>query len=1206
MTAASDTPRGTAPGDYVELHAHTAFSFLDGASQPDELALAAAELGYTHLAVTDHDNLCGALEFAQAAKAAGIRPITGAEVTVEDELGRLCHATLLARTADGYANLCRLLTAAHAPRGAAAIVAAGRPGAPGASVLARAWLDDADAQARSLRGSAHGGRSRSGAGGGRARREQLPGRPPTEAPLVRGSALRPEPMVTLAQLCEHAEGLTLLTGCASRGLLAAHVADGRPGRAAELVGRLQDAFGRAHVYVELQLPQQRGDAERCRLLRSIADAASARVVATGNVHAHTAERGRLHDVLVAIRHNTTLEACESERDGNLARVLRPPSDMARRFVDHPDAVANARRIAESIEFDLTDGVGYRYPDLADERGVGRSADEELAAICTAELERRYAGRRTLLRARARLAEELAVIRRHGLSGFFLLHRDVLELAREVADEVRGGSAVRQLNPPGRGRGSSVESIVCYLTGLSHVDPLEANLRMGRFLNEDLASVPDIDLDFPRDIRHGLLARIVERYGSDRCAMVAAHATYRAKGAVRDVGRALGLPQAELARISASTDAYDATWVGEGLSERHAGPRWDAFRMLTREIAGLPRVMGQHSGGVIISTESLGSVVPIQPAATPGRQLVQWDKDSCADAGFLKIDVLGLGMLSAVEECVETIARSGSAAGLDEDWVVEGGIDLSRIPLDDRAVYAEIEEGDTVGTFQIESRAQIQSLRRVRPRCLDDLVVQVALIRPGPIIGQSVNPYVAVREALREDPGTPIPYDHPLLEPVLGDTYGAIVFQDQVIEVSMAIAGFTAGEADGLRRAMTRKRAAGSVDAWRPRFLEGAARRGVDEATANGVFDKVIGFCHYGFPRAHSVAFALLAYQSAWLRHHFPAHFHAALLNAQPMGFYPADSLLRDADRHGVAALPVDVNLSDAACTVEELPAREAAARMFGRRPAGAAAHPAIRIGLGCVQGIGHPDALALQRERERGGTFAGIEDLLRRAPLRTDQVEKLVMAGACDSLGEVAAAVEQSGGDRPLGRRELLWQVGLVARPRRVRGGSGGGRAPEPPSEQAALEIDAPATPQFAQLSMLDEVLLDYATQGLSVRAHPVELLRPMLGAGVRTARYALEEARHGEQIDVVGAVTARQKPGTARGVVFLLLEDGTGAVNVIVGPELYKAERITIRGEPIMRVRGRIERHGRVVNLVAREVHRLPKELRGRSPGRMHSRSWG
>ena len=349
--------------------------------------------------------------------------------------------------------------------------------------------------------------------------------------------------------------------------------------------------------------------------------------------------------------------------------------------------------------------------------------------------------------------------------------------------------------------------------------------------------------------------------------------------------------------------------------------------------------------------------------------------------------------------------------------------------------------------------------------------------------------------------------------------------------------------------------------------------------ANRVFDKVIGFCSYGFPRAHSVAFALLAYQSAWLRHHYPAHFHAAVVNAEPMGFYPADSLLRDAARHGVAALTVDVNLSDASCTVEELSAQAAAARSFGRRRSGQRPHPAIRIGLGCVQGIGFSDALALQRERERGGAFTGIDDLLRRAPLQTSQVERLVMSGACDSLEPDAR------------RRELLWQVGTIARPAR---------------DQEALEIAAPAAPRFAQLSIWDEVLLDYATQGLSVRAHPVELLRPLLGAGVVACGAAFDDVLHGRMIDVVGAVTARQKPQTAKGVVFLLLEDETGSINVIVSPELYKAARTAIRGESILRVRGRLERHERVVNLVAREVHRLPKELRTRSPSRMRSKSWG
>lgn len=1117
---------------WVELHAHSAFSFLDGASQPDELAVAAADLGHTALALTDHDNLCGALEFAQAAVAAGIKPITGAEVTVVDELQRIAHVTLLARTAAGYRNLCRLLTRAYAPRGLAGAGERAR-----AADVASAWTAP-------------------------------PGRVPSQATRVLGSPQRPHPMVTIDQLCEHADGITLLTGCARRGLLIDDVQAQRPARAIERVTQLQCAFGTEHVYIELQLPQHRGDSARNRGLRAIAEAARAPVVATGNVHAHTPERARLHEVLIAIAHNTTLEAASAERPANLATCLRSPAEMQRRFRDHADAVAATQRIADSIEFDLTRDLGYRFPDMVD--GSGQDADEVLAGTCVAELERRYAGRATLDTARARLADELRMVRRHGLAGFFLLHKDVLDLAREAALHVRGPGSLRELNPPGRGRGSSVESIICYLTGLSHVDPIESGLTLGRFLNEDMASLPDIDLDFARDIRHEVLKRIVDRYGADRCAMVAAHATFRTRSAVRDVGRALGLPQAELTRIVRLTDSRSAAGVVDVLdAERHAGPRWQAFRMLCTQIARLPRQIGQHSGGVIVSTDPLEAMVPIQPAAMPHRQICQWDKDSCADAGFLKIDVLGLGMLSAVEECIETIALTTTDK-----------VDLSRIDYGDRAVFRDIRMGDTVGTFQIESRAQIQSLKRVQPTDMHDLAIQVALIRPGPIIGQSVNPYVKLREAMRRGEAVEPQYDHELLRPVLEDTYGAIIFQDQVIGVSMALAGFSAGEADGLRRAMTRKRAAGSVEAWRGRFEQGAAARGVDQATATRVFDKLTGFAEYGFPKAHSVAFALLAYQSAWLRHRYPAHFYAALLNAQPMGFYPPDSLLRDAARRGVRALGVDVNASDALCVVRapsgRAGLREAAARAFGRRRAGAGVVPELRIGLGCIAGIGYADALSLQRERDRGGEFAGIEDLARRAPLRTHQLERLVMAGACDSFGAP--------------RRELLWSLGLVARGARTTG-------------QGALEIAAPdAVPELAQLSLWEQVALDFQTQGLSVRAHPVQLLRPLLGERVMTAQQAAG-ARHRQVVELVGAVVARQQPRTARGVVFLLLEDETGSANVIVSPELYKAERISVRAEPILRVTARVERHDDVINFVALEIHRLPRELRPRAPKRVRGK---
>ena len=532
---------------------------------------------------------------------------------------------------------------------------------------------------------------------------------------------------------------------------------------------------------------------------------------------------------------------------------------------------------------------------------------------------------------------------------------MLELARECALEVRGGSFARNILPPGRGRGSSVGSIVCYLTGLSHVDPVHAGLSLGRFLNRELVSVPDIDLDFPRDIREKLIVAVCERYGREHSALVATFSTYRARGAIRDVGKALGLPFAELERLARLTDGSPRR-VREELMKLPDGqakidsPRWRAFTELCGEIGGLPRHLSQHPGGMVISTRPLVELVPVQPAAMEGRQICQWDKDSCADAGFLKIDLLGLGMLSAVEDCVEQIAREHGKT-----------IDLSRVPLDDRVVYDEIQRADTVGVFQIESRAQMQSLLRTRPENLDDLTIQVALVRPGPIQGGAVHPYIDHRAKLRLDPAFEPPIDHPALREPLRETLGVIVFQDQVLEVAMALSGFTIGEAEGLRRAMSRKRSLEAIEAFRSRFVEGAVERGAAEEVANTVFDKLVGFSGFGFPKSHAAAFGLLAYQSAWLRHHYPAEFLCALLNAQPMGFYPPSSLVRDAQLRGVEVRPPDVNLSAAECGLE------------GK---------AVRIGLAYVRSLGEDEAKALVEERARRGRFDGVRELAQRSGAR--------------------------------------------------------------------------------------------------------------------------------------------------------------------------------------------------------------------------------
>ena len=690
-------------------------------------------------------------------------------------------------------------------------------------------------------------------------------------------------------------------------------------------------------------PFARHDRRRNRLLSELAERIGVPCVATGNVHAHDKTRAALQDALVAVRLGRTLDECEAQRRGNRSHVL----DAARRrwpsaSRDHPDAVAETLRIAERIEFDLRRDLGYAYPRQGDPEADRELAERLPGADGRALPEPRRAGRR-----RPAARRGAGVIRKLGLSGFFLLHRDMLELAREVAAEVRGPDTARALLPPGRGRGSSVSSLVCYLTGLSHIDPVQQDLHLGRFLNDDLRAMPDIDLDFPRDIREKLIPRVHERYGHDRSALVASFPTYQAPSAVRDFAKTLGLPPAEVERIARTVDPWRsgndiAPDVAQARAIDAANPRWQALIELVRDARRLPRHMSQHPGGMVVSTEPLTDLCPIQPAAMEGRQMVQWDKDSCNDAGFLKIDLLGLGMLSAVERCVETIARTRGER-----------IDLSRIDLDDKAVYAEIQAADTMGVFQIESRAQMQMLKRTRPENLDDLTVQVAIVRPGPILGGAVHPYIERRRALREDPSYEVPYEHPSLEPVLRDTLGAIVFQDQVIEVAMAFAGFSAGRGRGAAAGDEPAAVGGGDAALREEVRRRGGGEGRRAGVAERVYSQIVGFSGFGFPKAHSAAFGLLAYQSTWLRVHYGAEFLCALLNEQPMGFYPPDALVHEAQRRGLVVLPPCVVASDVECCVEWLPEGPLA----------------VRIGLGYVNGVVEREVRALVGER--GGVGVG-------------------------------------------------------------------------------------------------------------------------------------------------------------------------------------------------------------------------------------------
>ena len=1064
---------------YVELHCHSGFSFLDGASHPQELAVRAVELGYPALALTDHNGLYGSMEFAHAAKRANLQPITGAEVTLrecfpgfeEPEHGH--HVTLLAETPQGYANLCRLLTETHM-------------------------------------GS------------------------------ERGDARLPLP-----SLLELSEGLILLTGCGKSPVAAALASS--VAEAEQMTRRLADAFGPGSVFVELQDNAVKGDTARNKALARLAGRMGLGVVATGNVHYHRPERHRLQDVLVSIKNRATLDGAHGARRANRLFHLAEPWEMRNRFQSRPEAITNTLLIAERCAaFDLTEDLGYEFPNF--EGSAHGEALETLAAICLAKISTLYEPGSSRERdAEERLHTELRLVDLHGLAGFFLVYRDIMDLAVLVAREVRGEAPrARSGLPPGRGRGSSVSSIICYLIGLSHIDPVKNNLFLGRFLNEALRSVPDIDLDFPRDIREQLILRVYEKYGYEHTGLVCTFPTYRLKSAVREIGKVLDLPMGELEKLSKLSEHRSAAGLADeiaGLPEfkdRADAQLWRLLGSLAEDVAGLPRHISQHPGGMIVSSRPLVEIVPLEPAAWEGRVLCQWDKDSCDDAGFIKIDFLALGMLSLVEESIDLIAeRHGEAP------------DLSRIDFEDEALYDRICSGDTVGLFQIESRAQIQMLRRTKPRNLEDLAVQVAIVRPGPIVGGAVNPYVRRREMLRENPDYEIPYPHPLLKEALGETLGVIIFQDQVLTVCQALASFSDGQAEELRRTMSRKRSKEALVAHWDDFLEGAMANGVDETTAREIFAQVTAFSEFGFPKSHAAAFGLLAYQSAWLRHYYPIEFYVGLFNNQPMGFYSLDALGRDARRNGIQTLLPDVNKSQVECTAEG---------------------DDLRIGLGFVRSWGTEIAECIVAEREKSGPYASLADFLRRTPasLKRPAIENLIWVGGFSDFG--------------LTRRELLWQAGLWLGPETDNERTGG----REDHAQTELELADPyANLSFPDLGPTDRMVAEYRMLRFSAELHPLTLLKGVLPDGTVSSDH-LPYLRQHSTVRVAGLVTTRQRPGTAKGYVFVLMEDEHGPINVIVRPDIYKRDRNAVRMEPFLSVRGRLQKDGDTLNVIAYEVNAL------------------
>ncbi|PZC50348.1 MAG: error-prone DNA polymerase [Chloroflexi bacterium] len=1123
-----DTPRSMAPREptdplsanvlqgvpYVELHLHSNYSLLEGASSIDELIWTAQSQGHRALALTDHDGMFGAMEFARAAKEAGLQPITGLELTlayppdpgasVAEPLRS--HLTLLAENQRGYANLCRL------------------------SSIAFGLEEESDA--------------------GKQER-------------------RLDPCLPIDRLAQHSDGLIVLSGCR----------DARIPRLAE-AGRLRDArqelqrligwFGAKNVFVELQDNLVFNDRPRNHTLVELAEAAGVGVVGTGNVHYHRRERHRLQDVMVAIKHRKTLDQSHRERRPNPEFYLRAPERQARRFARyHPQAAANSVRIAQRCRFDLTQDMGYQLP--APPVASGRTPHEELAVVCRVRLRDKYGGSPEEERASARLEHELRVIERQQLSGFFLIYHEIFTLAHEVAKEVRGEGTARARAglPPGRGRGSSVASIVCYLIGLSHIDPIANNLTVNRFLNEEMQTLPDIDLDFARDIRERLIERVHAKWGKEHAALVAIFPTYQLRSAIRDVGKALGLPGAELDRLAKRANPHDG--IGQLPDELARHPEyadrvesrgWRDLAELAQQLAGFPRHLSQHVGGIVISSEPLIDYVPCQPAAWPNRYLCHWDKDSIDDARMVKIDFLALGMLSMVEEATGLIAEQGARP-----------VDLSRIDFADAEVYDDICRGDTVGVFQIESRAQIAMLPRTQPRSLDDITVQVSIVRPGPIVGGAVNPYVREREKQRAlgDRYRP-PHVHACVDAILAETLGVVLFQEQVVEVARAMGGFGTGEAEQFRRAMSRKRSLEAMQRYEEKFMDGARERGVPRATAERMFQNLLGFAEFGFPKSHGAAFGLLAYQSTWLKHHHPSPFYCALFNNQPMGFYPPHVLTNDAKRHEIEVLRPDINASHAACTVA-LPQADGLG--------------AVRVGLGYVRSVGAAGGARIDAERARGGDYQSLFDFVQRTGLSRESTQNLIRVGAFDVFG--------------LNRRELLWQLGLF--------GEGMARAMlrqsvATPQRQLRLPLataqDEVALPDF---DAFQRMTADYALLALSPDSHPMQFLRPALGEGVASSLH-LKSLRAGESVEIAGLVVCRQRPLTARGIIFLLLEDEFGMVNVLVGQELGEQRKDIIRTAPFVRVRGVLEkRAGEQRTLVAAEIREVvPSEVFQTPAGK----SWG
>ncbi|SFP51387.1 error-prone DNA polymerase [Amycolatopsis arida] len=1034
---------------YAELHAHSHFSFLDGASSPEALVEQAAQAGLDAIALTDHDGMYGVVRFAEAARELGIRTGFGAELSlgltapqsgVPDPEGQ--HLLVLARGQEGYHRLCRVISNAH--------LRAGEKGRP---------VYDLDEVVEELRGH-----------------------------------------------------VVVLTGC-RKGAVRRALATAGPAAAAAELRRLVDRFGRHHVFVELIDHGQPLDSTRNDLLARIADDVGQPTVASNAVHYARPEDGRLAAAVAAVRARRSVAELAGWLPPAPVAYVRSGAEMAARFSRYPGAVQRAAVLGVECAFELH-VVAPKLPPFPVPSGHTEAG--YLRELTWAGARRRYGTREGNPAAYRQLDHELDTIERLGFPGYFLVVWDIVRFCDEAGILCQG-------------RGSAANSAVCYALGITKADPVRWGLLFERFLAPERDGPPDIDIDIESDRREEAIQYVYRKHGRHHAAQVANVITYRARSAVRDMAKALGYSPGQQDAWSKQVDHWGAV--------ASAGPDVPAEVVeLANRIGDAPRHLGIHSGGMVICDRPVSEVVPVEWARMPGRTVLQWDKDDCASVGLVKFDLLGLGMLSALHYAVDLVAEHEGVP-----------IDLADLDLADPAVYDMLCRADAVGVFQVESRAQLATLPRLRPREFYDLVVEVALIRPGPIQGGSVHPYIRRRNGQEE-----WRHEHPLLAGALDRTLGVPLFQEQVMRMAVDVAGFSPAEADQLRRAMGAKRSTARMERLRARFFAGAVANGVPEELAGRIFEQIRAFADYGFPEAHAMSFALLVYASAYLKHYHPAAFCAALLRAQPMGFYSPQSLVADARRHGVVVRGPDVNASLAHPTLESC--------------SDSTGGPAVRLGLAGVRGLGEDTAASLVAERDDGEAFRGIADLARRVRLTEPQLEALATAGAFDGFG-----VE---------RRQALWAAGAAARTR-------------PGHLPGTVVTAAPALPGMTRLEV---AAADVWATGISPGSYPIEFLRERLTelGALPTAR--LPEVADGTRVLVGGAVTHRQRPTTAGGITFLNLEDETGMVNVVCSAGLWARQRTVARTSPAMLVRGLLQNAEGVVTLVADRLHPLDMRVDHRS----------